>query len=329
MKNLNNINQLKSFFFDLSLIREVEFEIASRYKELQMRTPVHLCIGQEATPVGISANLMPSDKVLSSHRSHGHYIARGGNIDRMIAELYGKASGCSKGKGGSQHLVDTSVGFLGSAPILASTISIGVGVAWALKQKRSQSVCIVYFGDSAVEEGIFHESLSFASLHNLPIIFVCENNLYSTHASLSSRQPDRPISRTAMAHDISSFTLDGNNVIEIFEVSKKVIQMARMGFGPSLLVCNTYRWLEHVGPNKDETLGYRSSEEIQSWKEKDPILYLSNILSSQASNWLNEEMGIKLEIKSKIENAFSFALKSPSPASDQLLSDVYSGITNG
>ena len=322
------INQLKILFFGLSLIREVEFEIANRYKELQMRTPIHLCIGQEATPVGISANLLPDDKVLSNHRSHGHYIARGGNIDRMIAELYGKASGCSKGKGGSQHLVDTSVGFLGSAPILASTISIGVGVAWALKQKRSQSVCIVYFGDSAVEEGIFHESLSFASLHNLPIIFVCENNLYSTHAPLSSRQPDRPISRTAMAHNVSSYTLDGNNVIEIFELSKKVIQMARMGFGPSLLVCNTYRWLEHVGPNTDEKLGYRSSEEIKSWKEKDPIVFLRNILSNQAFDWLNEENRITLEIKSKIDNAFSFALKSPNPTSDQLLTDVYPGIVN-
>jgi pyruvate dehydrogenase E1 component alpha subunit len=131
-----------------------------------------------------------------------------------------------------------------------------------------------------------------------------------------------------MAHNISSFTLDGNNVIEIFEVSKKVIQMARMGFGPSLLVCNTYRWLEHVGPNKDETLGYRSSEEIQSWKEKDPILHLSKIILSQASDWLNEEMRINLEIKSKIDNAFSFAIKSPSPAPDQLLADVYSGVIN-
>jgi pyruvate dehydrogenase E1 component alpha subunit len=290
-----------------------------------MRTPVHLCIGQEATPVGISANLIPSDKVLSSHRSHGHYIARGGNIDRMIAELYGKSTGCSKGKGGSQHLVDTSVGFLGSAPILASTVSIGVGVAWALKQKRSQAVSIVYFGDSAVEEGIFHESLSFASLHNLPIIFVCENNLYSTHAPLVSRQPDRPISRLAMAHNISSFTLDGNNVIEIFEVSKEVIQMARMGFGPSLLVCNTYRWLEHVGPNTDEELGYRSREEIQLWKENDPIVNLRKILQNSFTDWPTEEKKIILEINTKIESAFAFASKSPTPSFSQLLTEVYSG----
>lgn len=321
MENKNK--QLIDFFFGLSLIREVELEIAQKYSQLQMRTPVHLCVGQEAPPVGISANLLVGDKVLSNHRSHGHYIARGGNINRMIAEIYGKETGCSKGKGGSQHLVDTSVGFLGSTPILASTISIGVGVAWTLKQMKLGNVCIVYFGDSAVEEGIFHESLSFASLHKLPIIFVCENNLYSTHAPVNLRQPDRPIARTSLSHDITSHTLDGNDVIEIFNISKKVIEMARAGFGPSLLVCNTYRLLEHVGPNSDERLGYRSSEEIQYWKTKDPIMSLRAVLLSKMSNWHKHEKRIILDIRSKVDEAFEFALKSQSPREDQLLVDVY------
>ncbi len=301
----------------------VEEEIVKRYPEQEMRTPVHLCIGQEAVPVGISENLEEGDKILSGHRSHGHYLACGGDLPRMIAEIYGRSTGCSKGKGGSQHLVDTSVGFLGSAPILASTISIGTGVALALKYMNKSKVCIVYFGDAATEEGTFHESLSFASLHKLPIVFICENNLYSTHSALSVRQPSRPIEDLGYSHAVASETIDGNDVISISESGRRAISRARSGDGPSFLVFNTYRWLGHVGPNSDINLGYRNSEELESWMRKDPIEKIRRILLLTNLNWAETEKDIENEHAQAINEAFEFARNSPTPDIEELLLGVF------
>ena len=323
MDILFNRDFLEDLFYKMILIRSVELGISREYIKSEIRTPVHLCVGQEATPVGVSANLMAGDKILSGHRSHGHYLACGGNLKSMVAEIYGKSTGCSNGKGGSQHLIDTSVGFLGSAPILASTISIGVGIAWALKQDGCGSVCVVYFGDAAVEEGAFHESLSFASLHKLPIIFVCENNFYSTHSPLSVRQPNRPITDLAIAHAVPSKALDGNDVLAITKASQQAIKLARAGGGPTFLVCETYRWLEHVGPNSDEDLGYRSKTEIDYWKKQDPIDRLRKVILNLDRNWASKEVMIESEINSLVEDAFNFAKSSPLPIPSELLIDVY------
>jgi len=214
-----NDSRETALFRDMLRIRRVEEAIADRYPKGEMRTPVHLCVGQEATPVGVSEHLRMTDKVMSGHRSHGHYLAKGGNLSAMLAEIYGRDTGCSRGKGGSQHLVDVRCGFLGSAPILASTLSIGVGVAWALKRQGTDGVVVVYFGDGATEEGVFHESVSFATLHSLPVVFVCENNLYSTHSGPSVRQPPRPIADTALAHGIPGITCDGNDVLSVSMVA--------------------------------------------------------------------------------------------------------------
>lgn len=311
------------WFASMLRIRRVEEEIARRYPEQQMRTPVHLCVGQEAVPVGVSHCLRRSDKVLSGHRSHGQYLAKGGDLGRMIAEIYGRASGCSGGKGGSQHLVDLECGFLGSAPILASTLSIGVGVAWALDFVGSGDVCVVYFGDAATEEGVFHEAMSFASLHALPVVFVCENNLYSTQAGMEVRQPMRPLMDLARAHAVSSSTTDGNDAIAVVHTAAGAIDRARNGDGPSFLVFDTYRFLEHVGPGTDTHLGYRSEAEVATWRQRDPIDRLRLHLLSTVSDWHDREAAMEADIGNEVDAAFEFALASPFPDVSEMLSQVY------
>jgi pyruvate dehydrogenase E1 component alpha subunit len=306
-------------------IRMVELEIANRYPEQEMRTPVHLCVGQEATPVGVGQVLRTSDKVMSGHRSHGQYLAKGGDLRAMIAELYGKDTGCSRGYGGSQHLIDLDCGFLGSAPILASTLSIGTGVAWSIQESHHGDVCVVFFGDAAVEEGVFYESSSFASLHKLPIIYVCENNLYSTHSHISDRQPDRPISNLAVASAFPALEVDGNDVLAVREAARVSVMQARSGGGPSLIVADTYRWLEHVGPNDDSLLGYRTSAEISDWKEKDPIIKLVEVLSESQVDTAGLLDQWTTEISLEIQDAFDFAQKSPFPDANLMYSFVLPG----
>ena len=310
-------------FRSMLTTRLVELEIVKEYPNQEMRTPVHLCVGQEAPPAGISASLSKSDLVVSGHRSHGHYLSKGGNLSAMIAEIYGKATGCSKGLGGSQHLVDTSVGFMGSAPILGSTISIGTGLALGLKMLNRNNVVVAYFGDSATEEGIFHESLNFASIHKLPIIFACENNFYSTHTPLSKRQPNREISALGKAHLIPSLTVDGNDVRKVFDVSKTAVERARHDQGPTLIEFITYRWLEHVGPNSDENLGYRSKAEIVKWKDHDPIEIESKRLAVEIPNWDDERKRIEIEIILEIKKSFEFAKISHFPENNKNNNQVY------
>ncbi len=310
-------------FFSMLRIRRIEESIAFHYPEKEMRTPVHLCVGQEATPVGVSQSLQPKDKVLSGHRSHGHYLAKGGNLSRMIAELYGKSGGCSHGLGGSQHLIDLESGFLGSAPILSSTIAIGVGVAWALRHQGTDAVCVVYFGDAATEEGVFHEAMNFASLHSLPIIFVCENNGYSTHSSLSVRQPDRPISNLGIAHNVPAEDVDGNDVMKVRNASEIAVNRARSGGGPTLLVCETYRWLEHVGPNTDTNIGYRTEAEVDKWKLRDPLTIQRNRLIALNQDWGSIEAAGEELIRTEIRQAFEFAQTSSFPDPSQLMAAVY------
>ena len=190
-------------------IRMVEERIAKLYSEEEMRCPVHLSIGQESVAVGVCEHLQKNDIVMSAHRAHAHYLAKGGNLKAMLAELYGKSTGCAMGKGGSMHLIDLESGFFGSVPIVGSTIPIAVGVAWAFKMKKSTNIVTVFLGDGATEEGVFFESLDFASLKNVPILFVCENNFYSVYSNLKVRQsPQRKISVLAESHGIKTFTGD-------------------------------------------------------------------------------------------------------------------------
>ena len=263
----------KRLFYSLLRIRMVEERISDLYaSEQEMRCPTHLSIGQEAIAAGICAQLRQTDYVMSAHRSHAHYLAKGGSLKAMIAEMYGKATGCAFGKGGSMHLIDTNAGFLGAVPIVGSTISISVGTALSAKMKGEDRVVVAFFGDGATETGVFHESLNFAQLHKLPIVLVCENNFYSVLSPLSVRQPDnREIYQLAQAHGLKSYHADGNTLEDVYSLGQEAVDYARSGKGPVFLEFKTYRWLEHCGPLGDEHLGYRTVEEIDSWKSKDPV----------------------------------------------------------
>jgi pyruvate dehydrogenase E1 component alpha subunit len=215
MSTITKSTELKLRLFETMVrIRMVEEAIAERYviQPQQMRCPVHLSIGQEAAAAGVGLALLADDLAMSGHRSHAHYLAKGGNLDAMIAEMHGRETGCCRGRGGSMHLVDLGVGFMGAVPIVGSTIPIAVGLAFAEHLKKGNRVTVAFFGEGATEVGVFHESMNFASLHQLPVVFVCENNLYSVHSTLESRQPDRPIVELATGHRVPSFEGDGNDV---------------------------------------------------------------------------------------------------------------------
>jgi len=280
--------KLIQFYREMLRIRKVEEKIAELYPEEEIRCPVHFCIGQEAVPVAVAATLEKDDYVLSNHRSHGHYLAKGGDLKGMMAELYGKVTGCTRGKGGSMHLLDASVGFLGAAPIVTSTIPIAVGTAMAAKMRGEKRVTIAFFGEAATEGGAFHESINFAQLKKLPIVFVCENNLYSVYSPLSVRQPkEREVFEIAKGHGMMSRQANGNDVEEAFAYAQRAVQEARRGKGPVFLEFSTYRWLEHCGPNYDNHIGYRTEKEFLKWKKFDPIarfekkLFRTGILTKQ------------------------------------------------
>ena len=313
-----------SLFYKMLMIRMVEEKIVDLYPNQEMRCPVHLCIGQEAVSVGVCENLTDGDIVFSNHRAHGHYLAKGGNLKSLIAEIYGKVTGCSKGRGGSMHLLDLSVNFLGSTPIVGGTIPIAVGTALASKMRSEDTITVIFFGDGAVEEGVFHESLNFASLKHLPILFVCENNLYSVNTPLSDRQPTREIFTLAEGHDIDAYQEDGNDVLNVYELTRRAIEKIRAGNGPVFLEFLTYRFREHCGPNHDTCLGYRSESELKDWMGRCPVekfeekLLQNNLLSTS----IIEDM--KTDIRNEIESAFSFAIKSPFPDESNLTQSVYS-----
>lgn len=315
---------LKHLYYEMLRIRIVEEKIAEHYSDKEMRCPIHLCTGQEAVAVGVCSTLSPKDYVLSHHRSHGHYLAKGGNLKAMIAELYGKATGCSKGKGGSMHLIDLSAGFLGATPIVGSIIPIAVGVAFGSVMQNDSRVTAVFFGDAATEEGVFHESLNFARLKNLPILFVCENNFYSVYSPLSVRQPKgREIVRLVEGHGIEAFQGDGNDVIEVYEVAKKSVMKIKQGKGPIFLEFKTYRWREHCGPYYDYELGYRSLNEFNEWKRRDPIEKLENYLIKEGRIEKKDINEFIRKIEKEVEIAITFAKLSPFPEREALLENVY------
>lgn len=305
------------------LIRRAEEKIVELYPEQEMRCPVHLCIGQEAVSAGVCLSLKKDDRVFSNHRAHGHYLAKGGSLKAMFAEIYGKETGCSKGKGGSMHLTDLSVNFIASTPLVAGTIPIAVGSAFALKAQNKPNISVVFFGDSAVEEGAFHEALNFASLHRLPVLFVCENNLYACQTHIRDRQPDREISKLAEGYAIQTWRVDGNDAIKTYNISKKALNYIKLGKGPVFIEFLTYRWIEHCGPGDDKNLGYRLGEEIQEWIAKCPIKMLNKIILGKKMATEEELKNIDSKVLQKIEEAVTFAKKSPFPEKHSLYKYIY------
>ena len=274
-------NQLFHLYSEMLSIRVLEERIAAHYVDQTMRCPTHLCIGQEAIAVGVSSQLTQSDRVYSNHRAHGHYLAKGGDAYGLIAELYGLAEGCCGGRGGSMHLIDLSVGFCGATPIVAGTVPLAAGSAWASKLRGEEQITVIYLGDGCFEEGVLHEVMNFSALHQLPILFVCENNQYSVYTQLKDRQPARPILSVARAHQLMTLAGDGNDVLEVQQVTKTAVDFIRSGKGPAFVELSTYRWLEHCGPFDDDHLNYRPEGELNRWREGCPIERLKQRLLQQ------------------------------------------------
>ena len=278
-----------------------------------MRCPVHLSIGQEAAAVGICEPLNNLDLMVSTHRGHAHMMAKGGSLKSLIAELYGKITGCGRGQAGSMHLIDVACGFMGSTSIVAGTVPVGVGMAKAKQRKKQEGITVICIGDAVVEEGVFHESANLASINNLPVVFVLENNFYSCFTHIDERQPvQRSFEDIAKAHGLLFRAVDGNNVDYVSHAMADLKEMGK----PSLLVLETYRHLEHCGPNNDDHLNYRDKEEIAIWKTHDPILKIS-----APEHWIKE-------IKEEIAEAFKFAEESPFPGISELGAHTYAHPNN-
>lgn len=319
MKQLDSL----ALFRSMLRIRRIEEELATRYVEQEMRCPMHLCIGQEAVAVGVCASLDSNDFIFSNHRAHGHYLAKGGSLLAMVAELYGRQTGCCGGRGGSMHLIDLSVGFMGSTPIVGGTVPLAVGAAWASLLKKTRQVTTVFFGDGCFEEGVVYESLNFAALHKLPVIFVCENNDFSVYTRRNERQPDRPIFELAKAHGMESFFGNGNDVEEVLNISRLAVDKARKGLGPQFLEFRTYRWREHCGPNFDDDLNYRPIQEIEAGLKDCPIAGYRSKLEKENNSFHLIADRYETEIREETSAAFKFALSSEKPTIDDAKSKVY------
>lgn len=305
-------------------IRRIEERIRDLYHEAEMRCPTHFSLGQEAAAVGVCAHLRSDEIVTSAHRSHAHYLAKGGDLKAMLAELYGKATGCSSGKGGSMHLIDRSVGFLGAVPIVGSTIPIGVGAALASVLQGRPLLSVIFFGDAATEAGVFYESLNFAAIHRLPVVMVCENNLYSVLTALDSRRPSgQQIYRVAEGHGVWSRQADGNDVDVVYALAEEAIAHARSGRGPAFLELMTYRWLEHCGPNDDQHLCYRPPGEFETWRARDPLAISADRLAARGIATATDLDVMDAEIRAEIDEAVAFAKTSPFPNRDQLFTHLY------
>jgi len=309
------------------LIRAIEEMIAERYDQQKMRCPTHLSTGQEAVSAAVGLALEDKDLAVSTHRSHGHYLGKGGNISRMIAEIYGKETGCSKGRGGSMHLVDLSVGFMGSTAIVGNSIPIGAGLGLSLKLDKSNNISCIFIGDGATEEGVFAETVNFCAQKKLPVLFLCENNFYSVYSPLSVRQPkNRPIYNMVEAMGIKSQQGDGNDVFGVYKTTLDAISSIRNGDGPRFLEFNTYRWREHCGPNYDNHIGYRAEDEFLEWKKKDPIFLAETQLLKE--NILTHKMisSITQHVKEQVDVAFQFAEDSPFPKKEDVSKYIYAGV---
>ena len=314
----------KKLLFQMKRIRLIEEEIARRYPAGAMRCPTHLSVGQEGVAAAVGLALTQEDLAVSGHRAHAHYLAKGGSLKAMLAEIYGKASGCSGGKGGSMHLIDESVGFMGSTAIVGGTVPVGVGLAYGMKLKRSNQVSCVFHGDAVVETGVFFESVNFAAVKKLPVLFICENNLYSVYSPLNVRQPDgRSIAAMVSGLGIKTESGDGNDVLAVFEKVCCALSEIRAGSGPRFLEFSTYRWLEHCGPNYDNHIGYRTEAEFEKWRNRDAVVRLRAQLVREGVLTAASEARMISNFQTKIEDAIAFAKSSPLPNPSDASKYVY------
>jgi len=305
-------------------IRLFEASVVSLFAEGFIPGFVHSYIGEEAVAVGVCSCLNQDDYITSTHRGHGHLIAKGGKVNRMMAELFGKKDGYCKGKGGSMHIADFDIGILGANGIVGGGIATAVGAALSIQMRGTDEVVVCFFGDGATNRGIFHESVNLASIWNVPVIFVCENNLYAISVSQARHMKIKEISRRADSYGIPGVVVDGNDILAVNKVVGKAVSRARKGGGPTLIECRTYRWRGHYEGDPD--VAYRSREEVEAWKRRCPILRFKNKLCEM--NVLDDEKAKDIEraIEKEIEEAVEYAKKDPFPDELSALEDVYSDL---
>ncbi len=303
-------------------------QFETKLKDLTIRSEIpgfiHLSIGEEASAVGICAALRPTDRITSTHRGHGHLIAKGGELRRMLAEIYGKRTGYCKGKGGSMHIVDYSLGILGANGIVGGGIPIATGSALAAKVMKRDDVTACFFGDGAANEGTFHESLNLAGVLKLPVIDVCENNGYQVFTSMASVTAGGSIAARAQAYGMPGFAIDGNDVLEVYRCASEAVARARNGEGPTLLECRTYRWEGHVvGENAFGGRPYRSEEEVNAWKARCPILQFEKRMLESGRITRDELDRLIAEAQAELDAAVEFARTSPLPDPSEAAADIY------
>jgi pyruvate dehydrogenase E1 component alpha subunit len=287
-----------------------------------MRCPVHLSVGQELTSAVFSIFQTPNDYAVSTHRAHAHFLAKGGNLKSMLAEIFGKETGCSKGRGGSMHLSDPNVNFMGSSAIVGNSIPVGVGIAYGQKMKSSRNRSFIFLGDGATEEGVFFESMNFSILHDLPTVFICENNFYSVYTNLQVRQPNkRRLSELAMAMGMRAVNVKFGDLELLFNSFEEVLKSDKVE--PVLIEIETYRWLEHCGPNSDDVLEYRDSKELDKYLSYDVVEDLRSRILSIDNSYQELIRNIEREIQMEVREAFEFARNSPFPDAHSAKGDYY------
>jgi pyruvate dehydrogenase E1 component alpha subunit len=308
---MNFTNLYEELFYKALRIRLVEEKIIELYPTDKVQSPVHLSIGQEAVAVGVCQELKATDLIFPNNRGHAYYLAKGGDLKEFFAELYGKRTGCCGGKGGSMHLAAPEVGLMGASALVASTIPHAVGAAMAAKKLGKDQIIIAVFGDGATDEGVYHESINFAALHKLPMIFVCENNDLAVNTRTSARQAykilDHAVSYGLPAH----YCAEGHDMLMVYQAFSALAIEVRATRLPQYIEIRTFRYLEHVGVNDDYNAGYRSINEISEWKQKDPLIFETKLIDKH-----------KASIEEEIEEAVMFAENSPWPQAEDLLTDV-------
>jgi TPP-dependent pyruvate/acetoin dehydrogenase alpha subunit len=308
---------LERFYYQVLRIRRVEETLIELYPSDKIKSPVHLSIGQEAVSVGVCEALAPTDVVFGTYRCHALYLAKGGDLDRMMAELYGKADGCGRGKAGSMHLVDLSVGMMSASAIVATTIPHAVGYALAQKMKRRDVVVAAFFGEGAMDEGVFHESINFAALRRLPILFVCENNYYAIYSHIRDRMAGENPCERARAYQVPATRIERGDIVRLHETARADVAAIRAGGGPRFIECETQRWRDHVGPDEDRTIGYRADTTLDDWIADDQLARLAALLPEATRR------AVEARVERELAAAVAFAEQSPFPADAELYDHVF------
>lgn len=312
-----DLETIERLYRQLRRIRRVEEEIVRVYPTDKIKSPVHLSIGQEAVAVGVCDNLRPADILYGTYRGHAIYLAKGGDLDRMMAELYGKRDGLAAGKAGSMHLGDVDAGMIGTSAIVGTTLPLALGHAFALKWRKSEAIVCVFFGEGAMDEGVFHETANFAALKTLPILFVCENNHYAIYSHVKDRMPAVNLCERAQAYRIPARHVAGGDIFAIRAAAAEAVAAVRAGTGPRFLECETQRWRDHVGPGDDLHIGYRSAADMKPWIDGDQNARLAALLGEEA------RARIEAEVEAEIARAMELAEESPFPAAATMYDHVY------